>query len=92
MKDYDLPEFKSAVRFLYSLAEFGSDDMVTQLDQLVQQNAILSAAAEDLRNQSNISLLNTLTFAPMLIGSAKLIVDLILFFTQFMSYMGNMGI
>lgn len=91
MKDYNLPEFKSAIRFLYSLAEFGSDDMVTQLDQLVQQNAILAAAAEDLRNESSLTLLGTLTYAPMLISCVKLLVDMGLFFTTFMGYMGSMG-
>ena len=89
LKDYNLPEFKSAIRFLYSLAEFGTDDMVTQLDQLVQQNAVLSAAAEEINNESHLSALTTLTFAPMLVACVKLLVDMGLFFTTFMGYMSQ---
>ena len=92
LKDYNLPEFKSAVRFLYSLAEFGTDDMVTQLDQLVQQNAVLTAEAEKIRNDSALAGLSTLTFAPMLVSSVKLLIDLALFFTNFMGYMQGMGV
>ncbi len=91
LKGYDLPEFKSAIKFLYSLAEFGSDDMITQLDQLVQQNAALTATGEELSQESHLSALNTLTFAPMLIACVKLLIDLGLFFTTFMGYMGNLG-
>ena len=91
LKDYNLPEFKSAVRFLYSLAEFGTDDMITQLDQLVQQNAVLTAEAEKIRNDSALAGLSTLTFAPMLVSSVKLLIDLGLFFTNFMGYMQDMG-
>lgn len=91
LKDYNLPEFKSAVRFLYSLAEFGTDDMAMQLDQLIQQNAVLSATAEEISNEAHLSALTTLTFAPMLVSCIKLLVDLGLFFTTFMGYMSSLG-
>lgn len=91
MADYNVPELKSSIRFLYSLATFGTDDMISQLDQLVQQNAILAAAAEEARNDSSLAMINSLTFAPMLVACAKLLVDMGLFFMCFMGYMSGLG-
>jgi hypothetical protein len=65
--------------------------MVTQLDQLIQQNAILSAAAEDLKNENSLSVLSTLTYMPMLVSCAKLVVDMALFFSSFMGMMSSLG-
>ena len=76
---------------MYSLAEFGTDDMAMQLDQLIQQNAVLSATAEEISNEAHLSALTTLTFAPMLVSCIKLLVDLGLFFTTFMGYMSSLG-
>lgn len=91
MSDYNVPELKSSIRFLYSLATFGTDDMSSQLDQLVQQNAVLAANAEEMRNDQNLAFISSLTFAPMIVACAKLVVDMALFFMCFMGYMSGMG-
>lgn len=91
LKDYNAPEMKNSIKFLYSLAEFGTDDMVTQLDELVRQNSVLTTTAEEIKNEDSLTVMNMLTYAPMIFACGKLLVDLALFFNIFMGYMSSFG-
>lgn len=89
LENYDCNNLKLSVNFLYALAEFGSDDMLSQLDYLVEQNDRLTIDEERIRNEDALAGMSTLILAPMLISVFKLIIDLTLFFNTFMGYIEN---
>lgn len=92
MEDFEgCHDLKTSVKHLYALSEFGADDLVRQLDYLIQQNQELMEHSEQMRNEDKMAGLSTLILAPMLLSIAKLVVDLWLFSSSFMTMMGNAG-
>lgn len=87
---YDLPNMKLAVNYIYSISQFGTADMFTQLDYLVKQNARLTAEEEKIRQEDSLALFQAMTFIPMILGSFKLIVDLLLYVSHFLGTVGGL--
>lgn len=89
-KDYDLPDIKMSVNFLYYLSEFGSDNMIEQLDYIIKQNNTLTVNEEKIRNSDSLAYLDTLILIPMVISIFKLMIDMYslfgVFTTMFQSY------
>ena len=79
MKQYDVPELKLAINYLYSISQFGSEDMLTQLNYLVKQNSKLTVTEERLRNEDSLAGFSMLMLVPMLLAVFKLLIDLVLF-------------
>ncbi|MBA4698465.1 MAG: hypothetical protein H2212_03445 [Ruminococcus sp.] len=71
-----LPDITSAMKMLYSMAEFGAADVEKQIGSLVQRNTIMMDKAERIRNEDAVSGVSFLILLPMLTGVIKLIVDL----------------
>ena len=83
-------EMKRLVRSLYAMSEVGTDNAesndASQLTSLIQQNAKLTDNAERLANSLKLDFLSTLTLAPMVIGTIKMLIDLALYCGTYMSY------
>lgn len=75
-KEYDLPDIKLTVNFLYYLSNFGSDEMIGQLDYIVKQNDYLTLNEEKIRNEDSLSMMSMLILAPMGISVLKLVLDM----------------
>ena len=78
MRGIDLPEIVSAMKILYSMAEFGAEEMGKQIDMLVQRNAILMDKAERLRQEDILAGVGFLVLLPMVTGVIKMLIDLVL--------------
>lgn len=79
-KEYDNSDIKQTVSFLYYLTNFGSEDMLDQLDYIVKQNDYLTLNEERIRNEDSLSLMSMLILAPMLVSIMKLVLDMYLLF------------
>ena len=88
---YDVPELKLATHYLYSIATFGSEDALAQLDYLIEQNGKLEIEEEKIRNEDSISMFSLIVLIPMLLAVVKLMIDLILFLNIFMGYLSVSG-
>jgi len=91
LKEYEVPDLKLAIHYLYSLATFGSEDVMTQLDYIIKQNSILEINEEKLRNEDSLASFSVIVMMPMLFAIAKLVLDMMLFMIEFMGYLGMSG-
>ena len=89
LKDFDTPDLKMSVHYLYSISQFGTEDMLAQLDYLIEQNSQLSIAEERIRNEDALAGFTTLTLLPMLFAVLKLLLDLMLFLNIATTFMQN---
>ena len=91
LRDFHVPNLKMSVHYLYSIAQFGTQDMLAQLDYLIEQNSQLTITEERIRNEDSLAGFGALTLAPMLLAVIKLIIDLVLLLSIFMEYMSSYG-
>jgi hypothetical protein len=84
-KNYDLPDIKMSINYLYYVANYGAEDMLEQLDYIIKQNDYMTITEEKIRNSDSLSLLSLLILAPMVIGILKLMIDMISLFSVFSS-------
>ena len=90
-QQYDLPDIKTTMSFLYYLSNFGSDEMLGQLDYIIKQNTYLTISEEKLRNSDSLSMMTMLILAPMLISMMKLMLDMYSLYNVFSEIMMNSG-
>lgn len=88
-KGYNVPSIKLAITYLYSISQFGNEDMIAQLDYLVEQSSELSLAEEKIRNEDSLAGFSLLGLMPMLLASLKLALDMTLFLNVVMGMMSN---
>ena len=75
----DLPEIQSAMKMLYSMAEYGTtNDVSKQITALVERNAVLMDKAERIRTEDKLAGAGFIVLLPMLTGTCKMVVDMIL--------------
>ena len=91
LKAFDVSNLKLSVHYLYSISQFGTEDMLAQLDYLIEQNTQLSIAEENIRNEDSLAGFSVMTLLPMLFAVIKLVIDLMLFMNIFMTYMSSYG-
>lgn len=90
MKQLDLPDVVSAMKMLYSMAEFGAGDTDKQIGALVQRNAVMTDKAERLRAEDYITGMSFLVLLPMITGVLKMLVDLVLVVLNLVSIVNTM--
>ncbi len=78
MHPVQLPDITSAMKVLYSMAEFGASDIGSQIGPLVERNAALTDKAERLRAEDEIAGIGFLILLPMITGVIKMLADLAL--------------
>lgn len=84
---YSLQDVRLIANHLYYMTNFGSDDMLSQLDYMVKQNAQMTINEEEIRNSDALSVLSLLILVPMIISMLKLSVDMYLLFDVFSGIM-----
>jgi hypothetical protein len=90
-KEYNQPDIKSTTSFLYYLSNFGSDEMIDQLDYIVKQNTYLTISEEKIRNSDSLAMMNIYILAPMIISMMKLMLDMYCLYEVFSRVMLNSG-
>lgn len=83
--EFNVESVHSSMRLLYSIAEFGSQDELYQLSELVERNNKLMDQAERYRNEDKVSAVFMLKFLPSLSVSIKMMVDMMVFLMTYMS-------
>lgn len=84
-----LPDMTSAMRMLYSLGAYGSEDKGGQITALNSRNVALIDKAEGLKMEDKLMGIGMMILIPMITGVVKLIVDLSLTIGQ-ITNMSNM--
>lgn len=78
MKQVPLPDVTSAMKVLYSMAEFGALDIGGQIGPLTERGAVMTDKAERLRAEDYIAGVSFLILLPMITGVIKMLADLAL--------------
>lgn len=76
---FDIPEINSAMQVLYMVGVTGSGNTSKQMQSLLDTIYVIQENAEKIEANENILGLSNMFKYPMLVGSAKLIVDLVMF-------------
>ena len=74
----DVPDIRSAMKTLFSMAEYGAADLRSQILSLIERNAKLMDKAERARTEDRLAGVSFTVLMPMLTGSGKMIVDMLL--------------
>lgn len=74
----NIPDITSAMKMLYSMAQFGAADIQKQIRGLVQRNAILMDKSERIRMEDHLAGIGFMALLPMLTGVVKMMADLML--------------
>lgn len=90
-KEFNLHEVSSAMKMLYSLNQLGADDVSQTLDALMNRNYVLIDKAEKEISENKMVFLKQLVSAPLVFAGLKIIVDMLIFITSFLSEMGDLG-
>lgn len=86
-----LPDITSAMKVLYSMAEYGAADIGRQIGPLVERNAVMTDKAERLKAEDYIAGTGFLVLLPMITGVIKMLADLALVVIYILSAVGNMA-
>lgn len=77
-KELELQEINSAMKMLYVMNQYGEEEMGQQIQILVERNTILQDASEKLKLEDYLSGMGIVILLPMLLGSGKMVVDMML--------------
>lgn len=86
----DIPDVQSAMKMLYSMAEFGVKDINVQIGTLVERNSIMTDRAERLRAEDQMAGLGFFVLAPMITGVMKLVTDMALIIFSMLSIVNTL--
>ncbi len=76
LKDFDLPEIKSAARMLYSITTTGTGNIDEQITGLIRRQNVLIDKAEKINNEESLAGFSVLTMLPMLFCIVKSMMDM----------------
>ena len=91
MKPVSLPDITSAMKVLYSMAEFGAADISRQIAPLVERNAAMTDKAERIRAEDEIAGISFLILLPMITGVVKMLADLALVVVYILSAVNSVA-
>ena len=84
LKDFDLPEIKSATRMLYSITTTGTGNIDEQITGLIRRQNVLIDKAEKINNEESLAGFSIWTMLPMLFCIVKSMMDMtVLVFSLF---------
>lgn len=81
----NITDVLTAMKMLYSMAEFGSSDSQEQIKGLVNRNTEIMDKAERMRMEDSLAGISFAMLLPMITGTISLITDLALVFAHVMS-------
>lgn len=82
----DIPDIASAMKMLYSMAEYGSGGAGKQIAALVKRNSMLMDKAEHMKQEDYLAGMGFFILMPMVTGSGKMLVDMVLLITNLLSF------
>lgn len=81
-QELDLQELNSAMKMLYVMNQYGEEEMGQQIQTLVERNTVLQDASEKLKLEDYISGMGIVVLLPMLLGSGKMVIDMMLLVSE----------
>ena len=90
LDDFDLPDVKTAMRMLYAMDETGTGNAEIQMNALIKRNNILLDKAERIQNEDRLAGTGMLVYLPMVTGTVKMMVDMILLIIVLTVKTGNL--
>lgn len=87
--EFNIHEVSSAMKMLYSLTELGADDVSQTLEALMSRNYALIDKAEKEVSENKMMLLKQIVSGPLVFAGGKIVVDMLIFVTYFISQMGD---
>lgn len=87
MKDFDVPEIQSSMKMLYSISSGTGGDPKKQIAEIIRRNNMLLDKSEKNAFDNVFAGLYGLFLTPAIVGSGKLLMDMLVFFVLFMGQM-----
>jgi hypothetical protein len=84
LKEYDLPDIRSAMKTLYNMNEIDYEYRQKQISSLIERNQIMLARSESLRNEDALLGVEVLNYIPVLLFVIQLLVVMVLSLTWLM--------
>lgn len=91
MHQYEISFVQTVMKTLYGISEIGGVEGGTQIGALLSRNQLLTNQSETERNKTSLAGMGLFTLFPMLTGSIKLMLDMVVFILAFLKTM-NWGI
>lgn len=91
MRKVSIPDITSSMKVLYSMAEYGTDDIGGQIGPLVERNALMTDKSERLKAEDEIAGISLLILLPMITGVLKMLADLALVVVFILSAVKNVS-
>lgn len=84
MQDFDVPEIQSSMKMLYSISAGTGGDSGKQIAEIIRRNNLMLDKSEKNAFENVLAGLYGMFLAPQIVGGAKLLTDMIIFFVIFM--------
>ena len=91
-KPFELPNITTSMQMLYSLSIGSGGDAQKQIKNIVERNNRDMDAAERNRCDNMLAGMQTLFFAPVLVASVIMMIDMTMFLTAFMGSLNMTGV
>ncbi|MCR4999636.1 MAG: hypothetical protein K6A05_07350 [Lachnospiraceae bacterium] len=85
LKEFTLPEVRSAMKMLYSLSTGSGGDAIHQIADMIQRNQKLKNEQDAMNEVDSLAGMYALFLAPQVTGGMKLVVDMILLLVLYVS-------
>ena len=92
MKQYEIPDIESTMKVLYSLSENGNGSSDSELEEILSRNRAMIDRAGKLKNEDAMAGMSALFLAPQITAGAKMICDMLVMFTIYLSDVNHIGI
>lgn len=92
MKQYEIPDIESTMKVLYSLSENGNGSSESELEEILTRNRMMIDRAGKLKNEDAMAGMSALFFAPQITAGAKMICDMLVMFTIYLSDINSIGL
>lgn len=87
MRCYQISFVQTVMKILYGISEIGGTKGSAQLEALLRRNQLLSNQSEVEVNKTALAGMGLFTLFPMLTGSLKLMIDMVVFIVAFLGVM-----
>lgn len=84
LKKFYINDITSSMKSLYSIKQQNGDNASKQISDLIMKNQNMMEKSERIRNENQLIGMNMMGTLPMIVGSLKLIIDMVLLMMTFM--------
>lgn len=86
LQEFEIPEVGAAMGMLFSISSGTGHDAGHQLEEILNRNSEIIAAAEEIRNQDKLGGMYGVFLMPTMAGAGKMLVDMTLILFSFLNY------